>query len=511
MDAINSMITEIFLKVDLQLFYATLFSVFVIMIGILAFFLIRKTDKARELKSSLNKLTRSFNDLDEQAKLIVRTDLALNKAQRELDKRLSALNALHKTSSLISTTLDPEEIFHRLGKSLISELGFEKNIIFTFDESKNLRCRSHVGFSKEAVEHIVSALSREHTVFTTLREGSHLSSFNAPKQKKERITQIFGLEHFILSPILSQDGTTGILFVGNQSDAMAITQGDEELISILLNQIGQSLENAQLFEEVYRSRQELESKIQDRTKELSSALEQLKKISKAKSDFVSAVSHELRTPLTSIKGYASILMAGKIGEIPKEVKERLEKVNKHSDNLVKFINDLLDISRIESGRVEMKLQKQNIPALIDNIRDLLAPQLKEKNIKFSTHINPQTPDIFADSSQIERVFINLLGNAIKFTPENGSIDIRTKPDGDFVIFEISDTGVGISESDLQRLFEEFYRVENEINQNVKGTGLGLALVKNIIEAHQGKIWVTSKLNAGTIFHFTLPAKPEEPA
>ena len=499
-------LANLFSGLDLQTFYNVIILILLLIIATLAFLWMHKIEQGRAFQKSFDKLLHSFNDLDEQAKLIVRTDLALNKAQKELDKRLAALNALHKTSSLISTTLDPEEIFHRLGKSLVSELGFEKNIIFTLDDQRNLRVRSQIGFSKEAIERITSLLSKEHALFSTLREGHSLSSASAPKQKKEKIVQIFGPEHFILSPILSQDGAVGILFVGNQSDAMPITQGDEELISILLNQIGQSLENAQLFEEVYHSRQELESKIQDRTRELSSALEQLKKISKAKSDFVSAVSHELRTPLTSIKGYASILMTGKIGAIPTEVKERLEKINKHSDNLVKFINDLLDISRIEAGRVEMKLQKQNISALVENMRDLFAPQMKEKNIKFAAQIDPKIPEILADTSQIERVFINILGNAVKFTPANGSIHIVVKVQKDDVLVEISDTGVGISEADLSRLFEEFYRVENEINQNVKGTGLGLTLVKNIIEAHRGKIWVTSQVGKGTMFHFTLPVK-----
>ena len=141
----------------------------------------------------------------------------------------------------------------------------------------------------------------------------------------------------------------GIIFAGNRGDAFPVTEGDEELISILADQIGQAVENARLFEQVYRSSQALELKVQDRTKQLSSALEEVKKISKTKSEFISAVSHELRTPLTSIKGYAALLIAGKIGEIPDKVKERLEKINKHSDNLVKLINDLLDIARIESG------------------------------------------------------------------------------------------------------------------------------------------------------------------
>lgn len=476
-----------------------------IIVGALGILFLGKAEENRTLKNSLDRLVRSFNDLDEQAKLIVKTDLELTRAQEELDTRLARLNALHKISRLISTTLDVDEIIRRLDKSLASELGFEKNLLLMFDRNKNLSCRIEKGFSGEGIiNRIIADLSRDRLFNTILREGRTLSSVSSSKQKKEKAAQLFGIEQFILSPILSQGGLMGILFVGNEPSAAAVTEGDEELISILANQIGQSIENAQLFEEVYRARQELESKIQDRTRELALTLEELKRISKAKTDFVSAVSHELRTPLTSIKGYASILMAGKLGDIPPAVRERLEKINKHSDNLVKLINDLLDISRIEARRFEMKLEKNNIRTTIENIRDLLAPQIKEKNIQLTTDLSDQLPAFYFDAGQIERVLINLVGNAVKFTPKNGTITIKAVPQQDQCLLEISDTGIGIEESDIPQLFDEFYRVENEINQLVKGTGLGLTLAKNIIEAHHGKIWITSKPRSGTTVYFALP-------
>jgi len=472
--------------------------------GCLVFIVVQRNKKIKHLTASLDKLLNSFNSLDEQAKLIVKTDLELNKAQEELSKRLIGLNALQKISRLITTTLDANEIFNRLEKSLASDLGFEKILILMPDENKNLLCRLQAGFSKEFTEQIIAQLSKDQTLLTDLREGRPFSSLTSTKQHKEKICSLFGIEHFLLNPIITQDGFTGLLLAGNQSPEIFITEGDEELISILANQIGQSLENTQLFEQVYRSRQDLELKIQDRTKQLASALEEVQKISKNKSDFVSAVSHELRTPLTSIKGYASILMAGKIGEIPQEVKDRLEKINKHSDNLVKFINDLLDISRIESGRVEMKLIRHDVLSIIDNLRDLLTPQMKDKNIQFKADVPQGIPELFVDISQVDRIFINLLSNAIKFTPVGGIITISAKTQNDFVLFEVTDTGIGMTEEDLSRLFSQFYRIDNEINRNVKGTGLGLSLVKNIVEAHKGKIWVTSQVNAGTTFHFTLP-------
>lgn len=475
----------------------------------LVFIVLNRNKKIKDLTASLDRLTHSFNNLDEQAKLIVKTDLELNKAQEELDKRLIGLNALQKISRQITTTLDANEIFNRLDKSLAADLGFERILILMVDENKGLRCRLQIGFSKEFTDQTIVHLAKEPSLLNDLKEGHPFSSLTSTKQHKEKISSLFGIEHFLLNPILTQDGFIGLLFIGNRSPEALITEGDEELISILANQIGQSLENTLLFEQVYRSHQELEFKVQERTKQLASALEEVQRISKNKSDFVSAVSHELRTPLTSIKGYASILMTGKIGDIPPQVKDRLEKINKHSDNLVKFINDLLDISRIESGRVEMKLIQHNVPSLIDNIRDLLTPQMKDKNIQFKAEIPGDISDLFVDISQVERVFINLLSNAVKFTPLGGTIAISAQPQNDFILFEISDTGIGIKEEDVPKLFNQFYRIDNEVNRNVKGTGLGLSLVKNIVEAHKGKIWVTSKVNGGTTFHFTLPIVNEK--
>ncbi len=478
--------------------------------GILSFLLFRKNVQTRRLQADLQDMARTFTDLDEQAKLIVRTDLELNKAQEELDKRLNGLDALQKTSRLISTTLDENEIFKRLDQSLIVDLGFEKNLICIYDKAQAMQCRLNVGFSPEEVQFVVVSLEKEKSLIQALREGHAFTSAASSKQAKEAIIRIFDVQHFVLTPILTQNNIMGILFVGNRSNVSAITEGDEELVSVLANQIGQSLENARLFDQAYGASQALESKVQERTKQLASALEDVKQINKMKSEFISAVSHELRTPLTSIKGYASLLITGKLGAVPDAVKERLEKINAHSDNLVKMINNLLDIARIESGRVEMKMEKCDIATIIETARDLLTPQMKEKNLQWKTDIAAGVPQLLLDSHQAERIFINLVGTAIKFTPEKGTITIRVRHDPQAATIEVSDTGIGVSQEDLNKLFDEFYRVDNAINQNVKGTGLGLSLVKKIVDAHKGKIWVTSELNRGTTFHFTLPFNPTTP-
>jgi signal transduction histidine kinase len=472
---------------------------------LLLFFLREKT--IRGLRSSLNKMTSSFRELDEQAKLIVQTDLELNKAQEALDRRLNGLDALQKISRLISTTLDEDEIFRRLNQPLLTELGFEKYLILSQDHQGKFVPRVDFGFPAHETQALTQQLNESPSLLKALTQGQLVSSLKTPADIKEHFVKTFHLKHFVLTPILSQEQMLGFILAGNQSDAFIVTEGDEEVISILSGQISHALENARLFEQVYRSSQELEVKVQQRTKELTVALEKVRQISQMKSEFISAVSHELRTPLTSIKGYASLLIAGKVGEIPGGVKERLEKINKHSDNLVQMINNLLDIARIESGRTEMKFLRHDVPSIVDSVYDLLTPQLKEKNIRFIADVAPNSPEVLMDSTQIERVFINLIGNAIKFTPEQGTITVKVTHDETKVMASVSDSGIGIKEDDLSKLFKEFYRIDNPINQNIKGTGLGLALAKKIVMAHNGEISVTSQVNHGTTFSFSLPLRP----
>jgi two-component system phosphate regulon sensor histidine kinase PhoR len=200
------------------------------------------------------------------------------------------------------------------------------------------------------------------------------------------------------------------------------------------------------------------------------------------------------------------LLAGKLGNVPDEIKERLEKINRHSDELTHMVNDLLDISRIESGKVAMKREPQDLNYIVKTVLDLLSVQFKEKEISTPVEIKPEATTVMADRSQLERVFINILGNALKFTPVKGKISVSAKKVDDFVQIDINDTGCGLPSGEQEKIFEEFYRVDNAINETVKGTGLGLALVKRIIEAHNGKIWAKGSPGVGSTFSFTLPQK-----
>jgi signal transduction histidine kinase len=474
----------------------------------LGFLLASKSDKIKQEQVEIDKLKRTVDEMDEQAKLVVRTDIELNKTQEELDKKIIGLYVLQKISRSISTSLEERWIYKSIEMETIKELGFEKALAVSFDEKeKKVVTKINLGYPENELENVEKFLEKNWEFwFDFITREKTLSSFSMPEglTVREEINRIFRISAFVISPILAKEENKGFLLVGTESLDVPVTEGDEELITILSNQLGQSLENARLFEKTWRAQQELEKRVEERTRELTQALEEKETISKRKSDFVSSVAHELRAPLTSIKGYAAILSSGKLGVLPEDARLRIEKLNKHSDELVQLVNDLLDIARIESGKVTMRQEPAGLKRIVEETLDLLSVQCKEKQIELSSHLGEEVPSVLVDLIQIKRVFINLINNAVKFTPKNGQISVFVHKIIGEVQIDISDTGCGIPADALEKIFNEFYRVDNAINMQVKGTGLGLALVKNIIEAHKGKIWVKSKLGEGSTFSFTLP-------
>ncbi|MDP8259849.1 MAG: GAF domain-containing sensor histidine kinase [Candidatus Gygaella obscura] len=478
---------------------------FYITILLLIMVIVSKNRSLRKLKSQNYQLNRNLHEADEQAKLIIKTDLELNKTQEELDKKVSGLFALQKISHALSTTLEEDEMFNRLSMPLLHDLGFDKCLLFVLNTAREPVCRIVGGFKSEEITSIQGTIFSNMKLINMISDKNTISSLNndIPEIKKFVLEKL-NSEVFVISGLLTKQGLEGILFLGNESKALNITEGEEELVAVLSTQISQAIENARLFEQTWRSQQDLELKVKERTLELTKALENIEKINKRKTDFILAVSHELRTPLTSVKGYASLILAGTLGDVPDEIKTRLGKINEHSDKLTQLIENLMDISRIEAGRIKMNIQTQELKPMLDKIAEMFAIQIKEHNLKLNIQI-PQLPiKITADSMQIERVFINLISNAIKFTPEKGKVTISIKDTGEFIEANVSDTGIGIPKDHLPLIFQEFQRANNAIDKNIKGTGLGLCLVKQIVEAHKGRIWFNSIENQGATFSFTIP-------
>jgi len=230
-----------------------------------------------------------------------------------------------------------------------------------------------------------------------------------------------------------------------------------------------------------------------------------RELDRLKDEFVSLVSHELRTPLTSIKGYVDLLLDGDVGEVTEEQTEFLEIVKNNADRLVMLVNDLLDVSRIEADRINLRLTSVELGGPIQEVATALRPLMEQKGQSLELELPEDLPQVRADRDRVVQIMTNLLSNAHKYTLEGGAVTVRAGVDEDEVRVEVRDTGVGMSKDELDRLFGKFFRAQNPATENVSGTGLGLNIVRSLVEKQGGRIWVTSEPMKGSTFSFTLPA------
>jgi len=235
--------------------------------------------------------------------------------------------------------------------------------------------------------------------------------------------------------------------------------------------------------------------IQDATKD--------REIDRMKSEFVANVSHELKTPLSSIKAYTEMLHDGEAKD-EKTHQEFCTVIENESDRLSNMIDTLLDLSKLEAGVVQMEMERVNLIQMLKSVEDAMRPNAANKNITLTTDISQYIVPVLGDKGQLNRVFVNLVSNAVKYTMENGKVDITARLEGDLVRVDVADNGYGIPEEDLPKIFEKFFRVK-ENKKVAKGTGMGLAMVQRILDIHNAEIKVKSKTGEGSCFSVYIPA------
>ena len=234
----------------------------------------------------------------------------------------------------------------------------------------------------------------------------------------------------------------------------------------------------------------------------------LEQASKAKSDFLANMSHELRTPLNAILGFTEMLSDQLYGKVPEEFKEPLADIQTNGKHLLRLINDVLDLSKIEAGRMELALSEYSADEVVNAVRASLRSLAEEKGLEFKASVDERLPEVmYGDAKRITQCLFNLAGNALKFTRQGG-VTIRAARDGECVRYSVSDTGIGIPAGHLDAVFAEFRQVDSAITREYGGTGLGLSITKKFVEMHGGRIWVESRVNEGSTFHFTIPLKVE---
>jgi two-component system phosphate regulon sensor histidine kinase PhoR len=230
----------------------------------------------------------------------------------------------------------------------------------------------------------------------------------------------------------------------------------------------------------------------------------LRRLERVRRDFVANVSHEFKTPLTAIQGFAETLLSGALDD--KANRQRfVEIIREHARRLARLTDDLLKLSRIEAGRLELEIRPIRVEALVNGCVETARLNAQARGLEIHVDLQENTPAVRGDGAQLGEVLQNLLDNAQQYTPSGGKIEVKARSNGQDVIFTVTDTGIGIPESDLERIFERFYRVDAARSREAGGTGLGLAIARHIVEAHGGRIWVESAVGQGSRFHFSIPS------
>ena len=221
-------------------------------------------------------------------------------------------------------------------------------------------------------------------------------------------------------------------------------------------------------------------------------------------NFITLVSHQLRSPLTSVKLYFSVIREGFAGDVTDKQKEIIRKAGDYIDSLLKLINDWLDMSRVEAGRIRDKSEPVSLAAVLTEAAEVLKSQAQAKKVALQLNLAGNLPQFIGDPNCLKEAFLNLISNAIIYNRDGGTVIVTAKEQDDDLVVEVSDTGIGISKENLHFIFDEFFRVKNKETQHISGTGLGLPIAKKIIEAHNGCVKVDSELGVGTTFSIILP-------
>lgn len=387
-----------------------------------------------------------------------------------------------------------------------------KDILRDTEGEEKFYLARNISFEEESI----SSLIKNKFLIHYLERGKSL----IVKDELKRLAEDSNDEHFknkfltlvdfmtkteanIYLPLIIEDRLIGLFILGKKVSGDAYTAQDISLLETVASQVSIAVNNAQLYEQSQYFNQILRMRVIEATKELAGAYRELKKLDDSKTEFLSLASHQLRTPLSAIKGYLSMVLEGNFGKLQKETEEALKNVYQSNEHLIALVNDLLNITRIEAGRLEYHPQETDLGKLIEEVikESELAAKNKGLDLKYKAS---KLPLVKIDPDKIRQVLINLIDNALKYT-RKGSVTVWAKRMDSKILVEVKDTGIGISPDKMDSLFEWFSRGKGAYRLASGGFGLGLYIAKKIIEKANGKIWAESPgENKGSTFSFTLP-------
>lgn len=439
----------------------------------------------------------------------------LASSNRDLAKSLYQLNVLYSTSSQFAGTLDKEDLTKFLIEGMDKSLGFELSCTLTFknkDEPILI-----INSLYQVSERLAEALKLRTVLnFKTVAQSKKinfdfkLDNLKVVKHSKHLMPEYdLNILRFdnMFSAISISDNFFGFVEIYRENE---FSTEDATCFQTLTQQVSLPLKSASLYEQIKKTNQKLE------------------KLERLKSEFISIVSHELRTPLTAIKNSLDIILCGKAGDLTEAMEKFTNMAKRNVVRLSGIINDLLDLSKIEAGKMDFKFELSKIEPVIEYVKNNLSEIARERNLQLTLEMAPDLPQIYSDNHRLEQVLMNLVSNAIKFTNDGGSINISAKTveaqdlacpmcfeselsqlNGQYLQVCVQDSGIGIAQSDLEKVFDKFAQIENSLSRKVGGSGLGLPIARQLLESHNGAIWCESIIDKGSKFYFVVPTASEK--
>ena len=424
----------------------------------------------------------------------VRLFQELEARTRELARSVGELKALGEVGQAVSSTLDLQTVLSTIVGHAVQLSATNGGVIYEYDETAQ---EFHLRASYHMEEEIVQALQT-----TPVRPGQgatgQMATVRAPVQVANILeereytgTRVrpmlarLGYRSVLAVPLLREERIMGALTVWRK-EAGNFSAEVVNLLQTFATQSALAIQNARLFRE-----------IEEKSKQIEAA-------NRHKSEFLANMSHELRTPLNAIIGFSEVLGERLFGELNEKQAEYTDDILSSGRHLLSLINEILDLSKVEAGRMELELATFDLPTALENARTFVRERAVRHAITLDLSVDERLGEFMGDERKIKQILLNLLSNAVKFTPEGGRIDLSARQSNSAVEISVSDTGIGISRDDQATIFEEFRQVGGDYAHKKEGTGLGLTLAKKFVELHGGKIWVESEVGKGSTFIFTLP-------
>jgi signal transduction histidine kinase len=434
----------------------------------------------------------------------------------ELRQKVNQLTTLHRTGLIFGATLDREHLLQRVLETLLHELHYDRAMIAVYDQRRQVSSDARIsGVSREIADYARSI--ELHVTDPTTIEGTVLlqgqpvlvddirTAWDRMHAPNQQLAALVGTKCLVSVPLKIKDIVIGALTVDREQE-QSLGQDDLDLMTTVASQVAIALDNAEAYRQIEALNAGLEDKVRERTVEL-------ERLNELKSLFLSHVSHELRTPLTAIRGFVENMLSGLLGPLDTRQEGYLTRVKVNSDRLVRMIADLMDRTRIETGKIELSLAEVSLCKLANDVIEQLVPLTAAKSLRIELRCVDTDLVVMGDWDKLSQVLINLLDNAVKYTPDHGDIIVQIeKDDAQMARVRVRDSGCGIPASYLPKLFDPFFQVAGQ-KTYAKGLGLGLSIVKNLVEAHKGQVQVHSEEGHGAEFAFTVPlhgARPRLP-